>query len=330
MKSIISLLVVFCFTTVVEGQNIQPEEVSGVAYTPEDRQRRNMARTIPRYPDYSSGVPRGIVFYQISRAEYNSLIAQGKSDCFIQQKAVRAERGGPVTGYRLYFYRYTNGISPRQEHSVINVHGVDINVYHATSEELSHIRDILSLIEFPWHLRAFADQYKIVLVNYTDGSSPDIRRYSGGGTISCARRTHRCDESAEGGAGANGRRIEITRNTFHTSIDGRLRAYYTLLHEFGHAMQSTQPRLLPRCVSTSDRPPQGCSGAVPDRGSCGSGYPHDYGGSSHNSCSFQEQTAYAYVYYWLNISRLTAEDRSRYNDFFRRQAESRGIPFTPR
>lgn len=233
-----------------------------------------------------------------------------------------------------YLYRSIGG--DFIAHQIININGVDINVYNANSEIADLIRTILSPI-FSWHLEAVFGpgerQNKIVVVNYTGSSDITARALNGGAKYHGSAR----DDFSRYCSDCSGRRIEITIGAFMERSDlGRTgrRAEYTLLHEFGHALQLGRNWLIPNCVSSISTRDSRCLTETTEQRcghDSGTPYPHIYALSYHGgTCTYREQTAYAYMYYWMNPARLTPEDRVSSNDLFRQQAEARGLTFTPR
>lgn len=163
------------------------------------------------------------------------------------------------------------------------VHG--ISVRNHTGDELKIISEILDRLP-PVLLARFAEQYRgIVCVDWTGSNWRDETHpnpttlLSGGANMDQPRTRSKITET--------GRRIELTHSAMHElrpSPFGR-RGAFTLWHELGHV--AYRSHLTPRTVERQD-----------------------YGESIH--VGVEEQPAYAFMWYFLNPSRLSTNDRAAF------------------
>jgi hypothetical protein len=160
-----------------------------------------------------------------------------------------------------------------------------ISIRNHTVEELSLIRSILTRLPQAL-LDRFAEQYAgIVCVDWTgsnwrDATHPNMTTLLSGGANMDQPRTR-------GGITETGRRIELTHSAMYEvrpSPYGR-RGVFTFWHELGHV--AYRNHLTPPSVERT------------------------YGESIHVGA--EEQPAYAFMWYYLNPSRLTANDRQAFD-----------------
>jgi hypothetical protein len=161
-----------------------------------------------------------------------------------------------------------------------------VSVRYHTADELSLIRGILDRL--PRALLArFAEQYTgIVCVDWSgadwlDASRPNTHTLLSGGANMDRPVTR-------GGITESGRRIELTHSAMYElrAPPYHRRGVFTLWHELGHV--AYRNRFTPRTVERAD-----------------------YGESIHVGA--EEQPAYAFMWYFLNPSRLTPNDRAAFD-----------------
>jgi len=161
-----------------------------------------------------------------------------------------------------------------------------VSVRNHTVDELSAIRGVLDRLPRAL-LASFATQYTGIVcvdwsgLNWRDPTHPNQATLLSGGANMDQPRTR-------AGITESGRRIELTHSAMYElrpAPYGR-RGVFTLWHELGYV--AFRHQFTPRTVERSD-----------------------YGESIH--VGPEEQPAYAFMWYFLNPSRLTANDRAAFD-----------------
>lgn len=200
---------------------------------------------------------------------------------------VRAARAAGHTLIRLRGTTYeavpmTEALTAKTDYGPVPIRNHTAEEYALISGVFGHIPEA--------HLRMFASQYRgIVCVDWT-GQPWDSSTRPGGSTI-LAGGANTDRALTRGSLVVSGLRIELTHSCLHELRRppfGR-RGVFTLWHELGHFAFNNG--LTPRTVS----PP-------PGRG---------YGSSIHSGAG--EGPAYAYMWYYLQRSRLSRTDREAFD-----------------
>jgi len=168
-----------------------------------------------------------------------------------------------------------------------------VSVRNHTVDELSFIRGVLDRLPQAL-LDRFAAQYTgIVCVDWSGSDWRDATRPNSSTLLSGGANMER--SITRGSITESGRRIELTHSAMYERRNPpyHRRGVFTLWHELGHV--AYRNRFTPRNVERSD-----------------------YGESIHVGA--EEQPAYAFMWYFLNPSKLTNADRSAFDLIFGRTA----------